>query len=83
MLEVAKTTSRWIFWPKSKNQIFAFFEVFQIWVQHFFKNMSHKRLKNFFFAFSKIIILQLSPAFSRAQKSLKLKILEQNEYLVF
>ena len=48
-LEIATTTSGWICWQKCKNQIFTFFEIFEMWVQHFFKIMGHMNLKNHFF----------------------------------
>ena len=44
-LEVGRTTSRWIFWRKSKNQNFAFLKK----KKNIFQERLCKRLKNIYF----------------------------------
>ena len=52
-LEVAKPTSRWIFWRKSKSQNFEIFEIFELWVIFFSKphEQALEKKKCFFFRF--------------------------------
>jgi hypothetical protein len=47
-IEVAETTSRWIFWGKSKNQNFVFFYIFE---NKFFSRAILQALEFFFFFF--------------------------------
>jgi len=64
-LEVVKTTSWWIFWRKSKNQNFRFFEKF---FQVFSKIYVTSAWKKNFFQKIESLTSQLSYALSSAKK---------------
>ena len=82
-LEVGKTTSRWYFGKNRKIKILPFCEIFDLWVDIFFKINFSSTWKTFFFSFCESMGLNLSLPLSQAKKSQKLTILGRNEYLSF